>query len=190
MDSNKDPWDQLPEETHAAFLAFTIFKDLGAARKLNEAARLYRIQRSLKPRKNMDGTISDWVTKNRWHDRASAWDEHVRKQREAATLITQDQEYIKALEEYRKNILKGGQIAIRNAINSTVSVSRMNQMFNTTIAAGQRLAPNDYDQFVTNNKVNRDAIGAMKEASDLVERALGVTPVLEKLQVMNAQKQN
>jgi hypothetical protein len=190
MDNNKDPWDQLPGETHAAFLAFTIFKDLGASRKLKEAARLYRIERSLKPKNNTDGTMCAWVKDHNWHDRSASWDEHVRKQRESATLVTLDQEYIAALEEYRKNILKGGQIAIANAINSAYSVNRMNQMFNTTIAAGQRLAPNDYDQFVTNNKVNRDAIGAMKEASDLIERALGVTPVLEKLQVMNAQKQD
>jgi hypothetical protein len=184
MDNDKNPWDKRPDETGFAYMAFLIFRDLGTARTLKECCRLYRIRRSLKPRLTTDGTLSGWVTNFHWHQRVAAWDEFNRKESEAATRITQDEEYIEVLDEYRENILKIGRLAIKNALNSISSVARMNQMFNTTIASGQRLAPNDYDQFVTNNKISRDAMAAARDASEFVERALGIKPAIE---AINAQ---
>lgn len=58
------PWERQYGETHKAFLAFSIYRDLGEKRSIPVAARKYGKGESL---------VGRWCFKWRWQDRATAW---------------------------------------------------------------------------------------------------------------------
>lgn len=72
------PWDQLPDESQAAFNAFRIYRDLGDTRSLSRVATelIERGRRSGKAR-TVRTNLSVWSVRHRWVERVQAWDRHL-----------------------------------------------------------------------------------------------------------------
>lgn len=60
-----DPWDRQPGETSKAYEAFSIYRDMGAERTVRATAEALTKSEQL---------IKGWSGKNRWVDRAAAYD--------------------------------------------------------------------------------------------------------------------
>jgi hypothetical protein len=65
-ESERNPWDQLPEESTKAFHAFALFRDMGWERSVGKVVNQCRKSSSL---------IYRWSAAYRWSERAQAWDE-------------------------------------------------------------------------------------------------------------------
>lgn len=75
LDDSTPPWERTPEESEAAWLAFTIFRDLGPARSLSAALRILNERtgkRSTKPGR----AWHTWKRRHRWTARVQAYDLH------------------------------------------------------------------------------------------------------------------
>jgi hypothetical protein len=66
------PWDQLPEESSAAYARFLAYRNLGPARTVRSAYRAASAQNRKK--KYTSGQWSKESAAHRWADRAEAWD--------------------------------------------------------------------------------------------------------------------
>jgi hypothetical protein len=64
-ESERNSWDQVPEESSKAFHAFTLFRDLGWDRSVKKV-----IEKS----KKHPALIYRWSVKYRWRERAQEWD--------------------------------------------------------------------------------------------------------------------
>jgi hypothetical protein len=65
-ESERNPWDQLPEESTKAFHAFALFRNMGWERSVGKVVNQCRKSSSL---------IYRWSAAYRWSERAQAWDE-------------------------------------------------------------------------------------------------------------------
>jgi hypothetical protein len=78
-------WDRQEGESTKAYRAFCIFRDLGPARTLVEAARRYGVEQveagkrnargSQRANRHSPGYIQRWYTRYHWRERAEAWDD-------------------------------------------------------------------------------------------------------------------
>lgn len=69
-------WAQLGVETDAEFAAFQEFLLLGGARTLSAAFKLYCDRQGRNPVSGIQPAYRDMASRNRWVERASAWDAH------------------------------------------------------------------------------------------------------------------
>lgn len=76
MEGSK-PWDRLPEETAEAYAAFQAYLKLGAGRSIATVARHQGGIRAASDGIRPSGKFTRWGNRNRWADRAKAWDEHL-----------------------------------------------------------------------------------------------------------------
>jgi hypothetical protein len=67
------PWEQMPAESGPAYAAFVAYRDLGPSRTFKAGADQAGKHESLMRR---------WATRNRWRERAWAWDLHEARQEE------------------------------------------------------------------------------------------------------------
>lgn len=74
------PWEQQPQETHRAYTAFCVFRDLGPRRTLAAAAAAY-YQRTAD---SLERQVDKWSSAFRWVERAAAWDRHLDAEGRAA----------------------------------------------------------------------------------------------------------
>ena len=72
------PWNAQPGESPKAFAAFQIYLNLGPGRSFQAAWRQY-VGRPDALAANVPGYFADWSRKNRWGDRARAWDIHAQE---------------------------------------------------------------------------------------------------------------
>jgi len=75
------PWEQMPGESGPAYAAFVAYRDLGPSRTFKAGADQAGKHESLMRR---------WATRNRWRERAWAWDLHEARQEE--TVVRQQRE--------------------------------------------------------------------------------------------------
>jgi hypothetical protein len=83
-------WEQQPGESAIAFVAFAIFRDLGAHRSLDEASRLYHRKPGQEPdrpqtgtKKRKSGQVRLWYKSWNWRARAEAYDAEQDRQHRA-----------------------------------------------------------------------------------------------------------
>jgi hypothetical protein len=67
-----DPWERQPGETAKAFKAFCVYRDMGLDRTLTAAWRLMAVNSRRK--RGANRAVQEWYQKNRWKERARAWD--------------------------------------------------------------------------------------------------------------------
>jgi hypothetical protein len=102
-ESERNPWDQLPEESTKAFHAFAFFRDMGWERGVGKVVTQCRKSSSL---------IYRWSAAYRWSERAQAWDEfqdqlgqaqsaRTRMEMNKVTLTIAQTMQTKAMEGYR-----------------------------------------------------------------------------------------
>ena len=81
------PWERQPDETHAAYSAFTIYRDMNPDERSIHAAyriRLRNLGREPDSSKRATGAWCLWSTRNKWVARAQAYDlylDEVRRKR-------------------------------------------------------------------------------------------------------------
>src|SRR4051812_48001738 len=77
---DRQPWDQHPEESNAAYSAFLAYRDMGRNRTVVDAYR----QTKCKPDASQaGGEWNAWSRDQRWQERARAWDDHMDDVRQA-----------------------------------------------------------------------------------------------------------
>jgi hypothetical protein len=79
-----EEWERQPGETPRAWKAFVIYRDMGDDRGVTKvrdiAGGIYK-----------HSTLLEWAAKNRWAERARAWDNYVDRRRQAAFLREQEE---------------------------------------------------------------------------------------------------
>lgn len=76
-------WEKQPGESHQAFAAFRIFRDLGSQRSM-DAAYQRRERSSGVTGGKVTGRWHTWRAQWRWNDRVDAWDRHIDAETRAA----------------------------------------------------------------------------------------------------------
>jgi hypothetical protein len=118
IDSNTDPWLQQPQEPKRAYLAFDLFRSLGADRTLRAVKEKISATR---------GTLKQWYEQFNWSERVRLYDNHVDRLRIEAE--------IEEIREMRKR-----HIRIAMAIQGVVSVE-----LNKKLQAAQTTATETLD---------------------------------------------
>lgn len=85
------PWLRQPDETGAQYHGFSFYRDLGPARRLQDAYEKYVADKGLKGAAyGVSSHFTDWSSDNRWVERAEAYDEELQNRsvqlREAAAV--------------------------------------------------------------------------------------------------------
>lgn len=76
-EQDRNPWDQLPNETGKAYAAFLAYRDLGVGRTAADVARHFQKSPELMRR---------WRKTHSWDERVAAWDGHLAGARDMAWL--------------------------------------------------------------------------------------------------------
>src|SRR5450759_3550985 len=63
----QNPWDRQPQESHKAFAAFTIYRDLDSDRTYQEVAQMLHCS---------GANVRRWAAKWNWYSRACDWDNY------------------------------------------------------------------------------------------------------------------
>lgn len=74
MAANLKPWEQQPDESGTAFLAFQAYLKLGPSRTVRDA---YRQRTGNAQATQAGGSWNKWVKQHRWQERARAHDDHI-----------------------------------------------------------------------------------------------------------------
>jgi hypothetical protein len=80
--STKNLWDKQDGETTPAWQAFRTYRDMGEERSFHKVAE--KLSKS-------DTLMKRWASRWKWVVRVSAWDEHVDKRRQEATITKQEE---------------------------------------------------------------------------------------------------
>jgi hypothetical protein len=78
-DSDRQPWDQMKDETGHAYRAMLIYRDLGTARTLRRAAEVFYELPDLAPESTKVRQMKHWSSANKWRLRVNAWDIHLER---------------------------------------------------------------------------------------------------------------
>jgi hypothetical protein len=72
----RDPWDQLPDESDAAYCRFLVYRNLGPSRTLVRAYRAYLrgFELGQGGQKGPPGSYREEAVRFRWRERSEAWD--------------------------------------------------------------------------------------------------------------------
>lgn len=162
------PFDKpLDNESSRAFEAFTVYRDLGIGRSLDEA---YRVDRGhTDSKKSANGTWTNWQTKYSWVERAKAYDayllEKARQERE--------KEHLQELAEYRKALAQSSRLAFSTSI-------AMQSLVNERL---RKLTPEEREKIATKllPALTRAANDGIEKAMDGWGMALGVDELVEML---------
>lgn len=105
-------WEQQPEETKAAYLAFRQYLQLGTERTIVAA---YRAHRRKPNAKQATGTWNLWVDRWKWQRRAVAYDREQERIEEQARLKAADAEaklWARRTREHRERMARVGQLLV------------------------------------------------------------------------------
>ncbi len=69
--SQPEPWEQHEDETGTAYTAFVVYRDMGPRRRKTE---VYRVIYDHPEVRQPPGWFMQWTYKNKWDERARAWD--------------------------------------------------------------------------------------------------------------------
>lgn len=115
MDATPDtPWVQLPDETHAAYEAFCVYRDLGSTRSL---AKVAHATGRKTPR-----SLERWSPRHRWCERAAAWDaeqERLRQAEFAAESLRIAREHAKQAASVRDDLIGMAQRLVQRLSDET-----------------------------------------------------------------------
>ena len=78
---NQRYYEPIPGETHKAFMAFCLYRDMGGGRSLDAAYRLHSGRESGRHSRHW----AEWSRRFHWVKRAQAYDRHIMRQRRKAT---------------------------------------------------------------------------------------------------------
>lgn len=87
LSDNIDPWDKQPDEPQNLYVRFDYYRLLGPLRSIHKAYARYR--KDIDGVDNVSGTSRHWhkaAEQWRWEERAQAWDESVREEKEERAL--------------------------------------------------------------------------------------------------------
>ncbi len=74
-DVERQPWDQIQDETVHSYTAFMVYRDLGQARSLRKAAEIfYEMNEPCPPDSPKLRQMKEWSTSRNWQMRVNAWD--------------------------------------------------------------------------------------------------------------------
>jgi len=76
-DADRQPWDQMRDETGHAYRAMLIYRDLGTARTLHRAAEVFYDLPDLPRESPKVRQMKHWSSANKWRMRTNAWDIHL-----------------------------------------------------------------------------------------------------------------
>ena len=111
-------WNILPGESLRAFAAFSVYLNLGPERSFPAAYRVYKDRPDVTGR-HAPGYIAKWAHKNRWVERARAWDIHaqeVARSAQDAELSKEGQDLARRrLSGYKALLSVGAQIVVKSA---------------------------------------------------------------------------
>ncbi len=89
-------------DTPKSYAGFAIYRDLGVNRSLDEAFKLYAGQSGKQPQispKTVPGYFKDWCSKEKWVQRAMAWDGEMSRQTEEAVIELLRQEHLTEIDK-------------------------------------------------------------------------------------------
>ena len=74
IESGTQPWERQPDEPSKAFHAFTVYRDLGPAKRSLAAVSLDLYGERTGCKRGAPGRVREWSGRYRWRERAEAWD--------------------------------------------------------------------------------------------------------------------
>jgi len=137
-------WDQMPGESSKAFQAFSLYRDLGPSRCLDQASRNYHQRQRTEtagtpPRRppRASGTIRRWAERWNWSARALAWDqelERVKRTEQVAAVKEMGERHArealmlqnKAVERLR--LLRPEELKPRETLNFLVEAAKLERL--------------------------------------------------------------
>jgi hypothetical protein len=86
-DVERQPWDQMADETVHSYTAFMVYRDLGQSRSLRKAAEIfYEMDEPCPPDSTKLRQMKEWSTTRSWQMRVNAWDLTVEREESAERL--------------------------------------------------------------------------------------------------------
>jgi hypothetical protein len=186
--------DQLPEETDLAYLAYTIFRDMGRGRTAQGAYQLYiensprkRPQKADKGR-GVSRAFKNWMIKFNWVERAKNWDREVADRVRALAAKDGQKEYADKIEESRLRLeevaikgMKAAELAVNTAYKDLVKLAELQE------GKSELMGMEELASFTSIVQIVRVSIGTLSAAKSELFDAFGLLLTIEQLAAVNAE---
>lgn len=156
-ESERNPWDQLPEESSQAFRGFALYRDMGWDRSIGKVVKESGKSQAL---------IYRWSTRYQWKERAQDWDVHQDQLGQAQAIRTRLAMNKRALE-----IAQDMQLKALKGFAALETVSKVKVLRKVKDEAGvERTVEEEIDKLVISPK---DLVRLMESAHRLQKDLLG-----------------
>jgi len=156
-ESERNPWDQLPEESSQAFRGFALYRDMGWDRSIGKVVKESGKNQAL---------IYRWSTRYQWKERAQDWDVHQDQLGQAQAIRTRLAMNKRALE-----IAQDMQLKALKGFAALETVSKVKVLRKVKDEAGvERTVEEEIDKLVISPK---DLVRLMESAHRLQKDLLG-----------------
>lgn len=199
MSQDIDLQAQQEGESDRAWLAFVIYRDMGAGRTIDGAYELYRarldqsnlakseqVQKSPKRLRIASPSFKEWSKKFNWAERVKDWDNKKNQRIQSAQLEADRQGYIQRIEDSRALLERTATIGMKSA--ELQLAFNFKQMQLLAKEAGNRIATRDeMAQLVSIAKITKDSIDGLGSAKSEIYDALGLVQTIEQLTAVNTE---
>jgi hypothetical protein len=175
--------DRLESETNAAWLGFCCYRDLGPGRTVEEAWRVYSKARGREratnssKRHHPSAQFSRWKTNHDWDDRCAEFDKEQSDRIQAAIDSELLDQSMAAISRLRDLVESAATKAIENSLKaadySALQIDRINKMIRA-VPADRPFPSAVTREFGTLGQQNLVMIRAIKESTEVLERAYGI----------------
>lgn len=114
-------WQRAPTDTDSSWRAFCVYRDMGVARSLIKAARLYYGDESLGDQSGKNRQMTTWSAAHKWVERVRAYDEYLAEENRKRIADERQKLIDRELDDYHNMIQKFDQLfRAANALTQTV----------------------------------------------------------------------
>ncbi len=174
--------DRLEGETDKAYLAFSIYRDLGLNRTVLAAQREYDLKTGKADngrKKSASGSFDKWLKVYRWEERVREWDTAQENRRRSMLMEAEDEKYLSDIEAFRQTIADIGNGALATAKAAMNIVQGQVEMLQQATVDSKPLNPQQLEDLTTLLKCSRDTVAVLEGGKSALNDAYGLNAVID-----------
>lgn len=186
--------DRLPAETDRQYLAYTCYRDLGLARTLLAAQRIYDQKTGKRertsPKKTTSGSFDSWSKENNWEERARDWDLTQGQKRMDMLAEVERSNYMANLKAFQQSIETIGKSSLATARAAMNIAQGQVEILERESLDGKLLNKDQLENLSTVLKCSKDTVAVLAGGSTALHDAYALVDIGDAIRKMEEKRQD
>jgi hypothetical protein len=180
--------DRLPNETDRQYLAFKIYRNLGASRSVLGAQRAYdKVMGKDKDgeKKSRSGSFHKWHKENRWDERVRPFDAAIDAAEKERMVLAGAEEYCQRVEKMRSLMEDSGLMGLENAAAILKTCFDQLTLLIAHIGSENVISDDQLTLLTAITRINKLALTAVAAGFPVLYDAMGLRGIIDAIKGEN-----